>query len=184
MQSLGAKRNIARAASATFAALLACISALAGCGYHTAGKATQLPATLHTLSIPAFTNRTLTYHVEQTLTAAVVREFQSRTHYRVVGEDGDADATLKGTVLTLQTAPLTYDSTTGHASSYLVTVTIKISLVDHDGKVLYENPNYVFRQEYEVARELSSFFEESSPALERLSNDFAHNLVGDILEAY
>src|SRR5579872_2117968 len=171
--SLGAKKNIARALSTILFG--AFFLAFSGCGYHTAGKATQLPASLRTLAVPTFNNKTLSYHVEQTLTTAVVHEFQSRTHYRVVDkEDGDTDATLKGTVLTLQTAPLTYDSQTGHASSYLITVTIKISLVDHDGKVLYENPNYVFRQQYEVARELSSFFEESSPALERLSNDFAH----------
>lgn len=156
-----------------------------GCGYHVAGAATRLPASLRTLAIPAFANKTQTYRVEQTLTAAVVREFQGRTHYRVVSkDDGDADAILNGTVLTLQAAPLTYDSITHHASSYLVTVTAKVSLVDHQGKVLFENPGYTFRQEYEVARELSSFFEEESPALERMSNDFARTLVSDIMEAY
>lgn len=158
---------------------------LAGCGYHVAGTATRLPTSLHTLAIPAFANKTLSYRVEQTLTISVVREFQNRTHYHVVSkDDGDADAVLNGTVLSIQAAPLTYDSGTGHASSYLVTVTAKVSLVDKQGKVLFENPGYTFRQEYEVARELSSFFEEESPALERMGNDFAHTLVSDIMEAY
>ena|SRR5579883_2168227 len=161
------------------------IFALVGCGYHVAGTGTRLPTSVHTLAIPAFANKTQTYHVEQTLTTAVVREFQSRTHYRVVTkDDGDTDAVLNGTIVTLQASPLTYDSTTLHASSYLVTVTAKVSLVDHQGKVLFENPSYTFRQEYEVAPELSSFFEEESPALERMSNDFARTLVSDVMEGF
>jgi hypothetical protein len=63
-------------------------------------------------------------------------------------------------------------------------VTLKVSLVDRNGKVLYENRNYVFRQQYQVSREISSFFEEESPALERLAQDFARTLVSNIVEAY
>ena len=58
------------------------------------------------------------------------------------------------------------------------------SLVDRRGKVLYENPSYLFREEYQVSHELSSFFEEESPALERLSREFARTLVSNILEGF
>ena len=39
-------------------------------------------------------------------------------------------------------------------------------------------------QQYQVSRELTSFFEEDSPAVDRLSRDFARTLVSNILEAY
>jgi hypothetical protein len=65
-----------------------------------------------------------------------------------------------------------------------VTVTVAVKMVARDGKVLYENPNYVFREQYQVSREITSFFEEESPALQRLSGDFARTLVSNILEAY
>ena len=42
---------------------------LSGCGYHTAGHAAQLPQNVNTIAIPAFKNETLTYHIEQMLTA-------------------------------------------------------------------------------------------------------------------
>ncbi len=157
----------------------------AGCGYHTAGHSVSLPTSVHTIAVPAFVNQTQTYRVEQRLTGAVVRELITRTHYRVLNETTeDADAILRGTVLSTYTAPLTYDSKTGRAASVLVTVGMKVSLTDRQGKVLYANPSYVFREQYQVSRELSSFFEEDSPALERLSREFARTLVSNILEGF
>ena len=159
--------------------------ALSGCGYHSAGHAAKLPPDLKTIAIPAFVNHTHTYRVEQVLTTAVVHEFLGRTNYRIANEATDsADATLRGDVMTTELAPLTYDSNTGRASSALITVTMKVQLVDRKGKVLYENQNYTFREQYQVSREISSFFEEETPALDRLSRDFARTLVSNILEAY
>ncbi len=156
-----------------------------GCGYKTAGKSTQLPSSLHTVAVPAFVNQTQTFHIEQVLTGAVVREFASRTNFRVVNhESSDADAVLRGTVVSTELAPVTYDSRTGRASSGLVTVTMRVSLVDQHGKVLFENQNYQFREQYQISREISSFFDEESPALDRLSRDFARTLVSNIVEAY
>ena len=155
------------------------------CGYHTAGKAVRIPASVQSIAIPIFVNQTQTYRIEQTMTAAVVREFLSRTKYRVLNEESrEADAILRGFVVSTQLAPLTYDSQTGRASSALVTVNLKVTLTDKNGKVLYDNPNYVFREQYQVSREISSFFEEESPAVERLSRDMARTLVADILENY
>jgi len=155
------------------------------CGYHTAGHAHTLPANVQTIAIPAFVNRTQTYKIEQRLTASVVQEMVRRTHYHILNEPSDsADATLRGTVISTSTSPLTYDSQTGRASSALVVVTAKVTVTDRQGKILYENPSYLFREEYQVSRELSSFFEEDSPALERLSREFARTLVSNVLEGF
>ena len=158
---------------------------LTDCGYHTAGHATTLPTSVKTIAVPAFVNNTETYKIEQMLTAAVVRELVTRTHFQIVNDVRDpADAILSGAVLSTATSPLTYDSQTGRVASVLVTVSMKVSLTDKQGKVLYQNPAYLFREQYEVSRELTSFFEEDSPALERLSRDFARTLVSNILEGF
>jgi outer membrane lipopolysaccharide assembly protein LptE/RlpB len=161
------------------------VAASVSCGYHTAGHSVTLPENVKTLAIPAFVNQSQTYKVEQMLTAAVVREFAARTHYQILQAGGDAaDATLRGTVLTTTASPLTYDSKTGRAESVLVVVSMNVSLVDREGKILFQNPAYVFREQYQVSQELSSFFEEDSPALGRLSRDFAQTLVSNILEGF
>jgi outer membrane lipopolysaccharide assembly protein LptE/RlpB len=165
-------------------AALICL-AIVGCGYHTAGRAVTIPENINTIAIPSFVNDTQTYKIEQRLTAAVVREMITRTHYHILNQaDAAADATLRGTVLATSSSPLTYDSQTGRAASVLVIVTMKVSLTDKQGKVLYENPSYLFREQYQVSQELPSFFEEDSPAMDRLSREFARTLVSNILEGF
>ena len=156
-----------------------------GCGYHTAGHSVQLPENVKTIAVPAFVNETSTYRIEQLLTSSVVREFTTRTHYHILNDPGEAaDATLRGTVLSTSASPLTYNSTTGQAASVLVVVSMKVALTDREGKVLYQNPSYLFREQYEVSQDLASFFEEDSPAFRRLSQDFARTLVSNILEGF
>ena len=174
-----------RLSALALAVLLLCMPAFTGCGYHVLGQANRLPPDMHVLAVPVFVNQTQTYALEQVLTRSVVREFVNRTRYRVVVKsDNSADATLKGTILTAQSAPLTYDPKSGRISSAEVTVTMKVTLVDHSGRILFENPNYSFRQQYQVSQEVSSFFKEETPALLRMSQDFARTLVGDILEGF
>lgn len=156
-----------------------------GCGYHTVGHSAQLPETVKTIAISSFKNETLTYRIEQMLTASVVREFTTRTRYRIINNTGDdADATLNGTVLSTVATPLTYDTSTGQAASVLVVVSMRVTLTDRNGKMLYQNPSYLFREQYEVSQDLASFFQEDSPAFRRLSQDFARTLVANILEGF
>ncbi len=155
------------------------------CGYHTAGHVAQLPESVRTIAVPAFKNQTLTYRIEQALTASVIHEFTTRTRYRVISDAGDdADAVLRGTVLSTVASPLTYDTASGRVASVLVVVSLKVVLTDRNGKVLYQNPAYLFREQYEVSQDLASFFEEDSPAFRRLSQDFARTLVSNILEGF
>jgi len=165
--------------------LLAFIEGGISCGYHTAGHVAQLPDTVKTIAVPPFKNETSTYRIEQMLTASVVREFNTRTHYRVLNSPSDdADATLSGTVLSTTASPLAYDTSSGRAASILVVVSIRVTLTDRSGKVLYQNPAYLFREQYEVSQDLKTFFEEDSPAFRRLSQDFARTLVANILEGF
>lgn len=159
--------------------------ATTSCGYHTSAHGVRLPTDMHTVYVPAFANITHTYHIEELLSSDVVKELRNRTNYRIVTtNDGSADATLSGTVIATYIAPLTYNSQTGGISSSLVFVTMKVALVGRNGKVLWDNPNLLYRAEYQIANNGKNFFEEESPALERLGVNFAQTLVSDMLEAY
>lgn len=163
------------------ALLLACAS----CGYHTSGKAVRLPQNVRTVYVPTFTNTTHAFRVEQVLTAAVVQELRSRTNFQVVLSNKEpSDATLNGNVTFVGTYPLTYDSQTGKPASSMLQVGMKVSLIDRNGKVLWENPAYFFHSQYELSQDAASFFEEESPALQRVARDFAQEMVSNIVEAY
>ncbi len=158
---------------------------LTGCGYHQAGSATHLPPNVRTLAVPVFATNAQAYRTEMAFTQAVVRELNTRTKYRVLTNDSDdADATLHGTILSETIAPLTYDATTSQSSSYLVTVIAKAVLTGHDGRVLYENDAITFREQYQSTQDLSGFIQEGSPAINRMSREFAQTLVSDILESF
>jgi outer membrane lipopolysaccharide assembly protein LptE/RlpB len=163
--------------------LIAPLAVLVGCGYHTVGAATHLPPELRTLSVPVFATRTDAYHSETVMTDAVIREFAARTRFRVTpSANPDTDAVLHGTILKQSVTPLTYNASTQESSSFLVTMVVSVTLNGRDGKVLYENKNYVFRQQYQSTTDLPTFLDESPAALDRLSRDFAHALVSDVLE--
>ncbi|HEV3149595.1 MAG TPA: LptE family protein [Acidobacteriaceae bacterium] len=157
-----------------------------GCGYHTLGSATHIPADVHTIAVPFFDNRTQFSHTEVALTQATVHELNTRTKFRVLPREdaGDADAVLKGTVLSESIVPYTYSVTTGQSSSYMITLTASVSLTDRDGRVLYRHDGYTFHQQYEATSDLGTFVQEDSPAMTRLSRDFAQSLVSDMLESF
>ena len=158
---------------------------LTGCGYHQAGSATQIPANVRTLAVPIFASRVQTYHTEVAFTQAIIRELNTRTKYHVLQSDTpSADATLHGTILTEVVTPLTYDSTTGETSSYLITLTTKIVLTAHDGHVLYENDNLLYHEQYQSTLDLSGFIQEGSPAVTRVARAFAIAVVSDLLESF
>ena len=157
----------------------------AGCGYHVAGHAAQLPSEWRTVAIPAFSNDTTRYRIEQRFTQAVIREFISRTKYRVVQDTQSADAVLHGEVLSIDANPILFQATTGQVTTMLVTVHAKVELVDNrTQKPVYKNDDMVFRNEYQISTDVNSFFEQQDPALERMSRDLASHLVSDVLENF
>lgn len=172
-----------RAALAGVAALLLLSAA---CGYHTTGNnAPRLPSDLHTIYVPAIQNTSQTYRIGQTFTEALVRELRERTNYRIITtNDGSQDATISGTITSVYFAPLTYDSATGRVSTSLVVVSMNAKLVQNGGKVLWSNPSFLYREQYQESTDPASFFEEEGPAVQRIATNFSKELVASLLEAF
>jgi outer membrane lipopolysaccharide assembly protein LptE/RlpB len=169
---------------AVLSAALSLLS-LSGCGYHTLGAATHLPPDIKTLSVPVFATRTEASGTEQALTEAVIREFATRTRFRVTSDSGDdADAVLHGTILKQTTTPLTYNAATQQSSSFVITIVAAVTLTARDGRTLYQNTNYVFREQYQSSTNLPTFIQEDPAAIQRLSSQFARQLVADVLEGF
>jgi len=156
-----------------------------GCGYRVAGGGSSLPATWKTIAVPALENRTQRYRIEERLTEALIHEWLARTSYRIVADPSAADAVLRGEVTGLESSAVLFDATTGRATTMLVTVRVKVRLVDQQTKkVVFQNDNFLFREEYEISTDVPSFFEEQDPAVERLARDFAASLMSAILENF
>ena len=154
-----------------------------GCGYHLAGKATNIPENIDSIAIPVFTNKSIKYSIEQRLTSAVVNEFISRTHYRVTSDPASAKALLTGEITDYRSTPVIFANNV--ATTYAITVRMKVTLKEvATKKILFENNNYVFREEFEISSQPSEFFPEEGPAMDRLSTTFAKSLVSTILAGF
>jgi len=165
--------------------LVAASLVLAGCGYHVSGHTDVLPAHIRTIAVPVFSNATVRYRLSERLAGAVTREFLTRTRYRVVPDEAEADAILRGGVLNLFSFPNVIDQRTGRATGAQVIVFLQLTLVERaSGKVLYSRPNFEIRQNYEIAIDPNAYFEESDVALERLSREVARSVVSAVLEAF
>lgn len=161
------------------------ILAFAGCGYHVAGRGSRLPQQWRTIAIPALQNQTLRYRIEQRLTDAVVREFLARAKYRIVADPAGADAVVRGEVRSIESTAVLFDAVTGRATTVLVTVRLKVRLEEvESGRAVWQNDDYLFREEYEVSTDVASFFDEQNPALDRLAADFAAAFVAALLENF
>jgi outer membrane lipopolysaccharide assembly protein LptE/RlpB len=155
-----------------------------GCGYHAVGAASHLPANVRSIAVPPFTTRAQAFHTEFAFTQAIIRELDTRTRYQIINKDADADATLHGVILAESAQPLTYDSTSGQTSSYLITITARVTLTARDGHVLYQNDAFPFHEQYQSTQDTTSFIQEDSPAVQRIARDFAKTIVSAVLEGY
>jgi hypothetical protein len=185
----------------SFLPLCLCVSVAilcSACGYHVGGAASRLPPGIKVIAVPAIENRTNRYRVEQLMTEAVVREFLERTKYRVVSTEDSADAVLRGEITSLESSPVVFDTTptnsttnpnlsipTARVTTMLLSVHLKVRLEERETKkVLYRNDDFLFREAYEVSTDPATFFDEQSPALDRMAKDFASRLVADVVENF
>lgn len=166
------------------ALLLAASAFLAGCGYQIGGQASLLPKDIHTIAIAPWANVTIDYGLANYLAAAMSREFISRTRYRIVTDPARADAVFYGTIANVVKGGTIYDNTVQRTTAGQVTVQIQYRLVDRSGKVLVSKPNAEFHERYQIAVNSGQYFDESDPAMQRLSVDVAKDLVSAILEQF
>jgi hypothetical protein len=175
----------------TFLTLLPALAgaASASCGYSLAGRGSFLPAYIQTIGIPQFVNTTPVYEIEQVFTERVRTEFINRGKYKVQPEATGVDAVLAGEILTIQITPASFTDQQ-QASRYTFIITAKIEFRDlKTNTVLWDNPQWVFREEYEAtsatdALDVNAFLGQEIGALARIAEEFAKSVVSAILEAF
>jgi hypothetical protein len=163
-------------------------SGAAGCGYTLAGRGSFLPPSIRTIGVPAFQNHTTVFNLETVLTQKVVAEFIGRGKYTILPQDTGVDAVLTGDVTAVNINPASFNAQQ-LASRYTITISANVQLKNlQDNKVLWENPNLLFRQDYDNTSgqnvtSAAAFFGQETNALDRVTTDFARAVVSAILEA-
>jgi hypothetical protein len=81
------------------------------------------PKVFRSVAVPVFQNNTMTRNIEFMLTDAVIKEIQSRTQYRILGEQY-ADTLLTGTIKSVDLQMISQSRATGLDNEMLVKVVL------------------------------------------------------------
>ncbi|TDI11167.1 MAG: hypothetical protein E2P07_06395 [Acidobacteria bacterium] len=168
--------------TARFVVAMLLITQLA-CGYKVASNNRMAPD-IGTLAVLPLENKTATFEVEQILTRSLVRAFIEKSSYTVVSDPSQADAVFQGVISQVSANPVIFGEQT-FGSTFLVTVIGRVELRERKtSKLLFENNNFIFREQYVINVDVRNFFSELNPALERIADDFASSVVTTILEGF
>jgi len=158
--------------------VLALVLTTGGCGYHLANKGANA-GTGKTIAVPTFSNVTTNYRVEQRVSEALRRELIQRTRYKVVSSEA-GDVLVTGDVIQYTAFPTTI--TAGKASSYTISLTIRVVVKNTlTGEILFQNPAWTFRENFELAPNSVEFVPEEPAAVDRVASSFASSLVATML---
>jgi hypothetical protein len=167
--------------------LVAC--AVSACGYALAGRGNSLPASITSVGIPDFVNRSTTPDIDRVLTSAVRTEWQGRGKYRVEPTDTGVDAVLRGTIVSVGLQPVAFTSANQVSRNVIiVTASIDFREVAND-HVIWSNPAFQAREEYAVTtgvtpNDANALFTQNQNALSLLSRTFSRSVVSSIFEAF
>lgn len=167
---------------------LTALLASAGCGYSLAGRGSFLPAYIQTIGVPLFANHTPVYDIERRITERVRSEFIGRGKYKVNVVEAGTDAVLLGEIMAVTLTPASFTEQQ-QATRYVLTLVAKIEFKDvKTDKVLWTNPAWQFREEYEITNaatlDPNAFLGQDVNAQDRLAAEFARSVVSAILEAF
>jgi len=155
------------------------------CGYMVRGSGRFLAdKNITSVYVPLFKNMTTRFEADLKLTEAVINEFVSRGKVTIVQNAETADGLLEGVITGFNVTPIAYTGAQGSADRYSITIIASVVLRDvKKNTVLFNNPSYVYRGEYDVPEGMD-FESQETEALGEIAEQFAKNLVIFIIEGF
>jgi outer membrane lipopolysaccharide assembly protein LptE/RlpB len=176
-------RRSPRVALLLLVAAAAAAAALGGCGYALVGRGNTLPPDIRKVYIKPIENHTGHQRVDQAVTLAIGDEMVKRQRFTLTTSREGADAELSGAVVGFGATPVTFDQA-GRATAYELSLTASIAFkrVDDD-KVLWQNKNYNFRENFPLNAS-NAFVDLENSAIDQAAKAFAQTMVSDLLEGF
>jgi outer membrane lipopolysaccharide assembly protein LptE/RlpB len=155
---------------------------LAACGYHLKGAGLRAPEGVETVAVTVLENRTAESGIEITFTNDLTYEFTRSKVLRVVDEKA-ADAVLSGTITSLGVETISYTSNYD-SDERRARVTLNLSLVSRDGKVLWSDAALAGIEEFKVADDRLVTDRNRKEAIEIISERMAERVHNRILQDF
>jgi hypothetical protein len=156
-----------------------------GCGYALIGQGSNVPADVEVIFLEPLENLTRRAQVDQILGQAIADEVVLRGRFDLASNEEGADAVLEGQITNFVVTPVRFDNQ-GLAEEYEISIMASMEFRRTDSEeILWRNPNYVFRNNYELDETtLSSFFDREILAIDGVALLFARTLLTDLMEGF
>ena len=141
------------------------------------------------IGVPTFQDATGHPGLDQRVTEKVIEELLRRGRFDVVQETAGANAIVRGELIAYNEVPVGFGTgletdVRAQASRYRITLRAKVRYSKVGQKEpIWQNDAFNFSDTYDVSEDAGSLVD-SDQALERLTSDFARQLVADMLEAF
>ena len=164
-------RRSLKAAAGVFLLVLPAL----GCGYRFAPAGEKIGQDIHKVYVGAFTNNTAEANIEATFRNAFIDRFIDGRRFKIVNDEAQADALLKGDIKTLVTSHLAYRGGGNRAVEKRITVTLSLTLEARgEKKILWREENFSQWEDYAFdGRNSNAEQAGRKNALVKLANDTA-----------
>jgi hypothetical protein len=166
---------------------LAGLFSLSGCGYGLVGRGGGLDPSIKRIGVPIFRDITGKTNLDQKITQKVIEELLKRGKVDIVSTTEGVDAILEGEIVSYLVQPVGFSGGVGSttASRYSITLTAKVKYFKPgEPQPIWQNDAFVYRDEYDLGSDASTFFDREDQGVDRLAQAFARSLVAAMLEAF
>ncbi len=153
--------------------LLCCLWMIVACGYRFIPDGEAIDKNIQKIFVDVFVNKTSEANIENTFRTAFIDQVIQRRRFKLAGSPGEADAILKGSIESINAAPLSLQAT-NLAAEDRISVVLSLTLeAQNPKKVLWANSSFSGLQDYIMGNNLSVAQANKKNALIKLSNDTA-----------
>jgi hypothetical protein len=157
------------------------------CGYGLVGRGAGIDPSIKRIGVPLFKDATAKPNLDMKITQKVIEELLKRGKVDVVQNLEGVDAVVEGEIVSFQETPVGFSGGAGSttASRYAITLTARVRYYKPgEPQPIWQNDAFVYRDEYDLGSDSTSFFDRADQGVDRLAQAFARSLVAAMLEAF
>jgi hypothetical protein len=149
------------------------LALILSCGYGFAPKGDYIDKRIQNIYVESFDNKTPQAGIENYVRTAFINQILLTSRFKTVASVEAADAIIKGSVLNINTSPLSYNANTLVAEER-TTVIVEINFREKEsGKTIWSSKNVTGYVDYKMANNINMFPAARKQALIKLSDDMA-----------
>jgi hypothetical protein len=149
------------------------LALLLSCGYSFAPQGEYIDKRIQKVYVESLGNKTAQAEIENYFRTAFIDQFIQSSRLKIVESAESADAIIKGTILNLNTAALSYRANT-LAAEERATITLELNFLEKEsGKTIWSSKSITGTVDYKLEDNINLFPVTRKNALIKLANDTA-----------